>query len=273
MLSASFVGPAAGGLNPPVTATSRWCWPTGSRACRSASARSCPRRGAAGAPCSRRRGWRQCSWTASSDGAWRPARGSTMAATRWPKRSSGAPTTMASITSGCDRTTDSTSSGKIFSPPELMQIEPRPRSVTDPSASTVAKSPGITNCSAVDGDEHFGALHGVVVVPDGDVAGAGDLPDHPRPGLHRLEVLVEDDGAAGRGRPSGRSSWPWLPGLIIEIPLLPDSDDPMASVMIRFGNCAKKASLTGGGEERRGRGDADQRRQVVGRPGLGRGPR
>ena len=35
--------------------------------------------------------------------------------------------------------------GKIFTPPELMQIDPRPSRVTDPSASTVAKSPGITN--------------------------------------------------------------------------------------------------------------------------------
>ena len=86
-----------------------------------------------------------------------PARGSTMAATRWPKRSSGAPTTMASMTSGWERTADSTSSGKIFSPPELMQIEPRPSRVTEPSASTVAKSPGITNLLAVDVDEHLGA--------------------------------------------------------------------------------------------------------------------
>ena len=81
---------------------------------------------------------------ASRVGALRPSRGSTMAATRWPHRSSGAPTTRASIRSGWDLTTASTSSGKIFSPPELMQIEPRPRRVTDPSASTVAKSPGMT---------------------------------------------------------------------------------------------------------------------------------
>jgi len=36
------------------------------------------------------------------------------------------------------------------------------------------------------------------------------------------------------------------PGLIIETPLLPDSDDPMASVMIRFGNLSKNASFTEG---------------------------
>ena len=67
-----------------------------------------------------------------------------MAATRWPQRSSGAPTTMASKTSGWDRTADSTSSGKIFSPPELMETDPRPSRVMVPSSSMVAKSPGIT---------------------------------------------------------------------------------------------------------------------------------
>ena len=61
-----------------------------------------------------------------------------MAATVWPQRSSGAPHTMASMTSGWERTADSTSSGKIFSPPELITIDPRPSSVIDPSASTVA---------------------------------------------------------------------------------------------------------------------------------------
>ena len=61
-----------------------------------------------------------------------------MAATVWPQRSSGAPHTMASMTSGWERTADSTSSGKIFSPPELMTMEPRPSSVMEPSSSTVA---------------------------------------------------------------------------------------------------------------------------------------
>jgi len=55
----------------------------------------------------------------------------------------GTPTTTASATAGCCFTASSTSSGKIFSPPELIDTEPRPSSVIVPSASTVAKSPGI----------------------------------------------------------------------------------------------------------------------------------
>ena len=36
------------------------------------------------------------------------------------------------------------------------------------------------------------------------------------------------------------------PGLIMEMPLLPPSDEPMASVMTRLGKRLKKASLTAG---------------------------
>ena len=73
-----------------------------------------------------------------------PSRACTTAATRWPQRSSGTPTTTASYTAGCDLTAASTSSGKIFSPPELIDSEPRPSSVIVPSASTMARSPGMT---------------------------------------------------------------------------------------------------------------------------------
>src|SRR5262245_66462342 len=52
------------------------------------------------------------------------------------------PTTRQSATEGCTFTASSTSSGKIFSPPELMTTEPRPSNVIDPSSSTLAKSPG-----------------------------------------------------------------------------------------------------------------------------------
>ena len=72
-----------------------------------------------------------------------PGRGWMTAATRWPQRSSGTPTTSASYTSRWDFTAASTSSGKIFSPPELMHCDPRPSRVNVPSASTVAKSPGM----------------------------------------------------------------------------------------------------------------------------------
>jgi hypothetical protein len=74
----------------------------------------------------------------------RPGLGCTTAVTRWPHFSSGTPTTTASKTSGCDLSAPSTSSGKIFSPPELMHCEPRPNTVMVPSGSARARSPAIT---------------------------------------------------------------------------------------------------------------------------------
>ena len=159
----------------------RWRRPTGSRACRSASARSCPPRGAAGAPCSRR--WPRGSGPGCPRG-WgaRSARGWMMAATRWPHRSSGAPTTMASKTSGWERTADSTSSGKIFSPPELM----RDRAPAEQGDRAVGLDGGEVAghdvAHAVDGDEDLGRLDRVVVVADGDVAERAILPITPEPG-------------------------------------------------------------------------------------------
>src|SRR5438270_11596180 len=61
---------------------------------------------------------------------------------RSPKRSSGTPTTRQSYTAGCAFTASSTSSGNTFSPPVLMQLEPRPRRISEPSAATLAQSPG-----------------------------------------------------------------------------------------------------------------------------------
>ncbi len=173
----------------------RWRRPSGSRACRSGSARCAPPRAAGGAPCSRRCASRQCAWISSSVGTRSP-RGWMMAATRWPHRSSGAPTTMASSTSGCDRTADSTSSGKIFSPPELIETEPRPSRVMRPVLLDGGEVAGHRVAGPVDGDEDLRGLDRVVVVADRDVAGAGDLADDPRPRHDRLQVLVEDDGVA-----------------------------------------------------------------------------
>ena len=116
--------------------------PTRSRPCRRACARSRRRRAARAAPCSPRgaRG----SAPAARRGRARasPATGATIATTRWPNRSSGAPSTTASATSGCTFSTASTSSGYTFSPPVLMHSEPRPSRCTVPSASIVAMSPG-----------------------------------------------------------------------------------------------------------------------------------
>ena len=81
-------------------------------------------------------------WAASSSGeASTPARSATTAATRWPNRSSGTPTTRASNTAGWPLSTPSTSSGKTFSPPVLMLDDPRPSTSIDPSAATMASSP------------------------------------------------------------------------------------------------------------------------------------
>ena len=49
---------------------------------------------------------------------------------------------MASYTSGWALIAASTSSGKIFSPPELIDAEPRPWTVMTPSGSIEARSPG-----------------------------------------------------------------------------------------------------------------------------------
>src|SRR5215469_15413255 len=65
-------------------------------------------------------------------------------ATACPQRRSGRPTTSASRTPGCSMRACSTSSANTFSPPVLITRLPRPRNVTDPSASTEARSPGTT---------------------------------------------------------------------------------------------------------------------------------
>ena len=64
------------------------------------------------------------------------------ALTAWPKRSSSTPTTRQSITPATRLTASSTSSGKIFSPPELITLLPRPSRIREPSAATLAMSPG-----------------------------------------------------------------------------------------------------------------------------------
>ncbi len=80
----------------------------------------------------------------ASEGRGAPARSCTTAATWLPHLVSGTPATSASYTSGCALSACSTSSAYTFSPPVLMHCEPRPRTVTTPSASTVAMSPSST---------------------------------------------------------------------------------------------------------------------------------
>ena len=63
-----------------------------------------------------------------------PSTSWTMATTSWPQRSDGRPATTTSATAGWLMMACSTSSAKIFSPPELMVTESRPSSSISPSA-------------------------------------------------------------------------------------------------------------------------------------------
>ena len=62
-----------------------------------------------------------------------PARSCTTATTSLPQRSLGRPATTASYTAGWAMSAASTSSAKIFSPPELMVTESRPCRSSRPS--------------------------------------------------------------------------------------------------------------------------------------------
>ena len=77
----------------------------------------------------------------SSSSVGAAPRGEITAVTFCPQRSSGVATTSASNTAGWFFSACSTSSGKIFSPPLLMQFEPRPNTVIEPSISSRAESP------------------------------------------------------------------------------------------------------------------------------------
>ena len=125
----------------PARCRAAWPWPSGSRACPTATARRCRRGRRRAAPCSRRER-RGVTTERVERRRVRPGRGCTTATTRSPHRSSGTPTTTASNTAGCAFSAASTSSGYTFSPPVLIDTEPRPRSVIVPSASIRAWSPG-----------------------------------------------------------------------------------------------------------------------------------
>lgn len=71
-----------------------------------------------------------------------PRANATTATTSWPQRSEGRPATTTSATAGCEAIADSTSSAKIFSPPELIVTESRPSSSIVPPSRCRARSPG-----------------------------------------------------------------------------------------------------------------------------------
>jgi hypothetical protein len=72
-----------------------------------------------------------------------PSASCTTATTSWPQRSLGRPVTTTSATAGWPAMARSTSSTKIFSPPELTVTESRPSSSIWPSARCRARSPGM----------------------------------------------------------------------------------------------------------------------------------
>ncbi len=72
-----------------------------------------------------------------------PSASCTTATTSWPQRSEGRPVTTTSATAGCPAMARSTSSTKIFSPPELTVTESRPSNWIAPSRRTRARSPGM----------------------------------------------------------------------------------------------------------------------------------
>ncbi len=77
-------------------------------------------------------------WASSASAVTSPT---TIATTRCPRRSSGTPTTATSRTAGCRASTSSTSSGWMFSPPEMIMSSTRPSIQRSPSSSRWPVSP------------------------------------------------------------------------------------------------------------------------------------
>ena len=125
-----------------------------------------------------------------------PGRSSTTAVTCEPKRSLGVPTTVASNTAGWRLSAFSTSSGKIFSPPELIDTDPAP--VDDDGAVGVDRRQvaGHRVAHAVDHRERRRGLLLVLVVAERDVPA---VREHPDPAVARLaqRAVVGDHDVAG----------------------------------------------------------------------------
>ncbi len=109
---------------------------------------------------------------------------------------------MASKTPGWVLTAASTSSGKIFSPPELIDADPRPWTVMVPSDSTEARSPGTDHRIPVGVHREGGlGLGRVLVVADRDPPGAGQPADPPVPGGEGPQIVVEHRGVLAHHEP------------------------------------------------------------------------
>ena len=133
-------------------------------------------------------------------GERRPAARCTTATTRSPQRSSGTPTTTASNTASCDFSADSTSSGYTFSPPVLIDTEPRPSSGDGAVVLDAGVVAGHRPPHAVDHRERGRGLLRVLVVPE-RARGRGGRACRPHPTRRGREVVVEH-GRSRRSRGS-----------------------------------------------------------------------
>ena len=192
-------------------------WPSGSRACPTVSARSRRRARPRAAPCSPR-GARGRAPAARRASARRRAAACTTATTRSPQRSSGTPTTTASNTSAWPFSTDSTSSGYTFSPPVLIDTEPRPSSVIEPVGVDDRVVAGHRPAHAVDDRERRRGLLRVLVVAERDGPRRASRPTTPaRRGPQivaehqRVVGDAEPRRARDRRRPTTTTDWPWPP--------------------------------------------------------------
>ena len=101
-----------------------------------------------------------------------------------PTGRSARPTTSASATAGCARSTSSTSSTNTFSPPVLTTSESRPNSRSVPSASSDAAVAGDHDALPVDHRERLAGGVGIVEVAERNPAGS----HHPADlGITRLQ--------------------------------------------------------------------------------------
>ncbi len=127
-----------------------------------------------------------------------------------------------------------------------MQIEPRPKQRDRPVGLDGREVPRHDVADPVHGDEHLGGLDGVVVVADGDVPGSGDLSDRPPIRASRARDCSSSTTVSPREVTVGPLFIAVAPRWTMLRPLLPDSEEPTASVMTIWGKWRKNSSFTDG---------------------------
>ena len=180
---------------------------------------------------------------------------------RGPSAPTGRPVTTTSATAGCPAMARSTSSTKIFSPPELTVTESRPSS----SICAVGQVPGPVArdgvADAVDHREGARRLVGVAEIPERHAPGLGQPPVALVARLeHRGQRLVDHHGArAGQERPHldvvDRTS---------TCICAPVSEEPAESEMTRLGRRSERQGPHGRGQRRAAVAHGEEGREVVG---------